>query len=91
MNKYTPVEVNMSGLEIIASVVAVAGAALRLATLTLDFGFQLSTATKDTAELTVRLRLFSDTARDLGQTFEKALETLEPDDISWSSARQITD
>lgn len=80
----------MSGLEIIASVVAVAGAALQLATLTSDFGFQLSTATRDTEAFAARLRLLSDAARDLGQTFEKALETLEPDDLSRSSVRQLT-
>ncbi|MCJ1268496.1 hypothetical protein MMC22_008384 [Lobaria immixta] len=75
----------MSGLEIIASVVAVAGAALQLATLTSDFGFQLSTATRDTEAFAARLRLLSDAARDLGRTFEKALETLEPDDLTRNS------
>lgn len=79
----------MSGLEIIGSVIAVAGAALQLANLTSDFGFQLSTAAKETEAFASRLRLFSDAAKDLGQTFEKALETLEPDDLSRSTVRQL--
>ena len=80
----------MSGLEIIGSVIAVAGAALELANLTRDFGFQLATATKDTEAFAARLRLFSDAAKDLGQTFEEALETLEVDDLSRASVRRLT-
>lgn len=79
----------MSGLEIIGSVVAVAGAALQLATLTSEFGFELSTASKDTEVFVSRLRLFSDAARDLGQTFEKALKTLEPDDSSRITVQEL--
>lgn len=79
----------MSSLEIIGSVIAVAGAALQLTSLASELGFQLSTAAKDTEAFASRLRRFSDAAKDLGQTFENALETLEPDDLSRSTVRQL--